>query len=143
MNRKKQLQIPAFKNYPKLKQKEPKKSLVLSYRSSRQKCSVRKGVLGNFTKFTGKHLCQSLFFNKVAETLAQVFSCEFCQISKNTFFTEHLRATASTYMRRIDTHQLSNHRNYTRGITFPCKQILPHHLSTSFGIHVALWLKLT
>ena len=27
--------------------------------------------------------------------LAQVFSCEFCQISKNTFFTEHLWATAS------------------------------------------------
>ena len=29
------------------------------------------------------------------ETLAQVFFfCEFCEISKNTFFTEHLRATA-------------------------------------------------
>ena len=30
------------------------------------KCSVKKGVLENFTKFTGKHLCWSLFFNKVA-----------------------------------------------------------------------------
>ena len=29
------------------------------------------------------------------ETLAQVFSCEFCEISKNNFFTEHLWATAS------------------------------------------------
>ena len=29
------------------------------------------------------------------ETLAQVFSCEFCEISKNTFFTEHLLAIAS------------------------------------------------
>ena len=28
-------------------------------------------------------------------TLAQVFSCEFCEISKNTFFTEHLWTTAS------------------------------------------------
>ena len=36
------------------------------YRSSHQKCSMKKGVLRNFTKFTGKHLCQSLFFNKVA-----------------------------------------------------------------------------
>ena len=35
-------------------------------RSSHWKCSVRKGVLGNFAKFTRKHLCQSLFFNKVA-----------------------------------------------------------------------------
>ena len=30
------------------------------------------------------------------ETLAQVFSREFCEIFKNTFFTEHLQATAST-----------------------------------------------
>ena len=29
------------------------------------------------------------------ETLAQVFSCEFCNIFKNTFFTEHLRTAAS------------------------------------------------
>ena len=29
------------------------------------------------------------------ETLAQVFCREFCEIFKNTFFTEHLRATAS------------------------------------------------
>ena len=28
------------------------------------------------------------------ETLAQVISSEFCEIFKNTFFTEHLRATA-------------------------------------------------
>ena len=37
------------------------------------------------------------FFSKVCnfikkETLAKVFSCEFCKISKNTLFTEHLRA---------------------------------------------------
>ena len=40
----------------------------------------KKGALRNFAKFTGKHLCQSLFFNKVAglkKTLVQVFSCEF------------------------------------------------------------------
>ena len=29
------------------------------------------------------------------ETLAQVFACEFCEISKNTFLTEHPWATAS------------------------------------------------
>ena len=29
------------------------------------------------------------------ETLAQALSCEFCEISKNTFFTEHLQTTAS------------------------------------------------
>ena len=35
-------------------------------RSSHQKCSMKKGALWNFTKFTGKHLCQSPFFDKVA-----------------------------------------------------------------------------
>ena len=28
--------------------------------------SLQKGVLKNFAKFTGKQLCKSLFFNKVA-----------------------------------------------------------------------------
>ena len=34
-------------------------------RSSHRRCSVRKGVLRTCAKFTGKHLPQSLFFNKV------------------------------------------------------------------------------
>ena len=61
----------------------------------------KKGVLKNFAKFTGKHLCQNLFSNKFTglkacnfikkETLAQVFPCEFCEIYKNTCVTEHLR----------------------------------------------------
>ena len=35
-------------------------------RSSRPEVFCKKGVLRNSAKFTGKHLCQSLFFNKVA-----------------------------------------------------------------------------
>ena len=31
------------------------------------------------------------------ETLAQVLSCEFSETSKNTFHTEHLRATTSEF----------------------------------------------
>ena len=46
-----------------------------------------------FRKILRKNLCQSLLFNKVAglikkETLAQVFSCEFCEICKSTIFIE-------------------------------------------------------
>ena len=41
-------------------------SMLLIYRSSHQMRSMKKGVLRNFAKFTGKLLCQSLFFNKVA-----------------------------------------------------------------------------
>ena len=50
-----------------------------------QRCSVKKGVLRNLTKFTGKHLCQSLFFNKVAGL----------QISKNTFLHRIPQVAAS------------------------------------------------
>ena len=49
-------------------------------RSSRQELFCKKGILRNFAKFTGKRLCQSLFFKK--ETLAQMFSCEFYEIFK-------------------------------------------------------------
>ena len=61
------------------------------------KVFYKKGVLRNFVKFPGKHLCQSLFFNKVVdykacnfikkESQAQVLSCEFWEIFKDTFFT--------------------------------------------------------
>ena len=56
-------------------------------KSSRPEVFCEKGVLRNFAKFTGKHLCQSHRRNFIKkETLAQVFSCESCEISKNTFF---------------------------------------------------------
>ena len=68
---------------------------LVNDRSSCPEVFCKKGVLRNFAKFTGKHLCQSLFFDKVAglrpatllkkETQAQMLSCEVCKIFKNTF----------------------------------------------------------
>ena len=53
-------------------------------------------------KFTRTQLCRSIFLNKLQdncdfkkETLTQVFSCEFLEISKNTYFTELLWVTDS------------------------------------------------
>ena len=40
--------------------------LPLCFRSSHPKVFCKKDVIRNFAKFTGKHLYQSLFFNKVA-----------------------------------------------------------------------------
>ena len=62
-----------------------------------QRGSLKSGVLRNLTKFKGKDLWQGLCSNKVTrpatllqkETLARVFSCECCQISKKTIYTEH------------------------------------------------------
>ena len=91
-------------------------SCSFGFRGSHPEVFCRKGVPRNFATFTGKYLCQSLFLNKVAglqccpcietnqltgfymratlkacnfikkETLVQVSSGEFCEISKNTFF---------------------------------------------------------
>ena len=46
-------------------------------------------------KFLVKDLSNKCEQTIKKETLAQAFSCEFCEISKNIFFTEHLRANAS------------------------------------------------
>ena len=40
--------------------------IPLKHESSHQSCPVKKSVLKNYPKFTGKYLCQSLFLNKVA-----------------------------------------------------------------------------
>ena len=47
----------------------------------------KKGALRNIAKFTEYTCARVSFFNKVIkkEALAQVFSCKFCKISKNTF----------------------------------------------------------
>ena len=75
---------------------------MLQNSSSRLEVLRKKGVLRNFAKFTGKHLCQSLFFNKDAGLrLAQVFSYEFCEISKNIFFDRTPPVAASVQNSKI------------------------------------------
>ena len=78
------------------------KKVLCSYKSFQKQPPevLQKKVLKNVAKSTGKHLCQSLrpeacnFIKK--GTLAHVFSCEFCEISKNNIiFTEQLWTTAS------------------------------------------------
>ena len=66
---------------------------------------MKKGVLEISENSQEKTCTRVIFLNKVTglqacnfikkETHAQVLSCEFCEISKNTFFTEHLWTTAS------------------------------------------------
>ena len=48
---------------------------VMHFRSSRPDVFCKKGVFRNFTKFTGKYLCQSLFFNKVAGLRSEKRRC--------------------------------------------------------------------
>ena len=71
------------------------------FRSSCPEVFYKKGVLRNFAKFIGKHLCQSLFFNKVAglgpATLLKkrlwyrCFPLNIAKFLKTPFLTKHLR----------------------------------------------------
>ena len=56
----------------------PVPNTLVKGRSSHWRCFVRKGVLRNFARFTGKHLCQSLYFNKFAEV------CNFMKMKTGT-----------------------------------------------------------
>ena len=74
----------------------------LSFRSSLPEALCKKGVLRNFTKLTGKHLCQRLFFNKAAglrpATLLKkrlwhrCFLANFAKFLRIPFFKKHLRS---------------------------------------------------
>ena len=53
-------------------------------RSSRPEVFCKKGVLNNFAKFTGKHLCQRFSFNKVAGC-GTCFPVNFAKFLKTPF----------------------------------------------------------
>ena len=87
-----------------------------------QRCSVKRflEISQNSQENTCAEACN--FIKK--ETLAQVFSCEFCKISKNTFFIEHLwrlllvlvscgfiRGATLTSFRKNDYFQSVKYRN--------------------------------
>ena len=61
--------------------------------------SYEKGFRRNFVKFTGKHLWQSLFFNKVAgqRLWYTCFPVNFAKFPRTHFVTEHLRSLLLSY----------------------------------------------
>ena len=82
------------------------------WRNTHLRCFIiKKDILQNVAKFTGRQLCQSLcrpetwnFIKK--ETLSQVRSYKISEIFKNTFFTEHLQANASVSGSSSSTHMV-------------------------------------
>ena len=80
-----------------------------------QRCSVKKVFL-KFSQNSNKNTCarvssliklqaEACNFSK-RETLSQVFSCEFSEIFKNTFFTEHLWPTDSEHVKIIKIYMM-------------------------------------
>ena len=68
----------------------------------------KQAILKKIVIFKGKHLCRGLSFIKVAGLQAsnyinkgastQIFSCEYREIYKNTYFEEHMRTAASAFL---------------------------------------------
>ena len=95
--------------------------LCFNYRSSQRMCSIDKSVFKTFTKFKGKHLCQSLFFNKVAglrpakSLWHRCFPVNFVKVlAKNTYFTEHLRANASYHFCKYTLSKIFQSKFYQK-----------------------------
>ena len=92
--------------------------------SSHQMCSIKKSLLKSFAKFTESTCAKVSFLIKLQantcnfikdETLRQMFSSEFSENFKNTFFTEHPWATNSVFG-YIDLR----HHHICSNVCFPC-----------------------
>ena len=107
------------------------------FRSSHQRYSKKKGVLKNFVKFTGKHLCQSLFFNKVEElrpaTLwkkrlwRRCFPVDFAKFLRTPFFYLQwlLLKFISHHTKEMLYVRGSLHAQFHPGLKFPRSEISP------------------
>ena len=73
------------------------------FRSSHRRCSVKKGVLRNFAKFTVKHLSQSLFFNKVADLNFAKFTGK--HLCRSLYFNKVASLGPATLLKRKLWHR--------------------------------------
>ena len=106
-------------------------------RSSHKRCSVRKGVLGKFAKFTGKHLCQVLFYNKIAGPKSatlfkkrlwhRCFSMNFAKFLRTPFHRAPLNDCFLTIQHFLaeNPSKVLNGQQQHKGVTFHWSRINP------------------
>ena len=88
--------------YVLFQRRRPSKTVVQRCSSSRSQMFFIISVLKNLAIFIGKHLCWNLFLTKLRtdllkrKTPTQVFSYEYCEIFKNSFFYRTSPVAAST-----------------------------------------------
>ena len=109
----------------------------------------KKGVLWSFTKFTGKHLCQSHFFNKVAglrsTTLLKkklwhrYFPVIFAKFLRTPFFKEQFWwLLLNIYLKLIDCVISSNSRK-GRELVSSLKNSAKNELEMSVINYTIIW----
>ena len=97
----------------------------MNARSSCPEAFCKKAFFRNFAKFTGKHLCQRLFFNKVAGLRSATllknslwhrsFLVNFAKFLITPLFTEHLQWLL---LEKIELQKKVQRRIFVRHITF-------------------------
>ena len=112
-------------------------TIQMTTRRSHQRCSVRKEGLINFVKFTGKHLCQVLFYNKVAgldpATLLKkrlwyrCFPMNFAKFLRTPFHRTPLNDCFSTIQHFLaeNPSKVLNGQQQDKGVTFHWSRISP------------------
>ena len=114
-----------------------------------QRCSVKKVFLEILQNLQENTCARASLLIKLqafgtGETLAQVFSCEFCKISKNTFFYRTLLVAASGFIREYSyvKHipyfaflQLSQKTQFQNVLTYQ-KPLSTKHFCNIFPIKV-------
>ena len=79
------------------------------------------------------------------KSLAQVFSFEFCEISKSTFFTEHLWTNASGvfqvigFLKKIDSSSTDKFLSpipFFYWLIFCCRNLIPYYRYTNAGLKI-------
>ena len=106
-------------------------NLTFIYRSSRSEVFCKNCALKIFAKFTEKHLCQSLFFNKVA---GLVFSCEYCKIFKNSFFYRPPPVAASVSTGR---RQVTESNSWDEWLAWRVRSDCTMHKKWSFPLRIS------
>ena len=103
------------------------------YKSSHQRCSVRKGVLRNFAKFTGKQLCQSLW--------ERCFPVNFAKFLRTTFLqntSRRLLLNIGSVFRRIKDSVFILMKYYIFN-TIPLPNIHLHTICTCLHLNILIY----
>ena len=69
--------------------------LYQSDKSSSQRSLWKKKLFVKTLQYSQENACVEVSATSLKKTQTQIFSCEYCEISKSTYFQEHLHAAIS------------------------------------------------
>ena len=101
---------------------------MIIYRSSHQRCSLRKDFLRHCARVTGKYLCQSLYFNKVgpATLLKQ-------KLRRRCFPMNYAKVLRTPFLQNTSGPLLLNIRRHFMHLTWRVRSLLEYKIRKASG----------